>query len=99
MTDKTKEIGKPDFITLIAEQRKITKAESAQNLAVVLDTIQSTVAEGKKINFKGFGSFYTSRMEAREGRNPKTGEAMQIAAYNMVKFKASSKLKEICNKK
>lgn len=54
--------------------------------------------QGKEISLIGFGSFSVSKIEARNGRNPRTGEALKIAAYNQPKFKVGQKLKDACNK-
>jgi len=53
---------------------------------------------GKEISFLNFGNFSISKVAARSGRNPRTGAALKIAAYNQPKFKVGSKLKKACNK-
>ena len=54
--------------------------------------------EGKEISLIGFGNFSVSKVEAREGRNPRTGESLNIEAYNQPRFKVGAKLKAACNK-
>jgi len=56
------------------------------------------MGQGKEISLLGFGNFSISKVAARTGRNPRTGTALKIAAYNQPKFKVGSKLKEACNK-
>jgi DNA-binding protein HU-beta len=56
------------------------------------------MGEGKEINLVGFGNFTINKVEARKGRNPRTGESMDIAGYNQPRFKVGSKLKAACNK-
>ncbi len=55
--------------------------------------------KGNEISLIGFGSFSVSKVAARAGRNPRTGEALEIAAYNQPKFKAGQKLKDAVNPK
>jgi len=57
------------------------------------------LSKDNEISLIGFGSFSVSKVEAREGRNPRTGEVLQIAAYNQPKFKVGQKLKDAVNKK
>ncbi len=61
-------------------------------------SVIDAMAEGKEISLIGFGNFSVSKIAARSGRNPRTGEALKIAAYNQPKFKVGQKLKDACNK-
>ena len=63
----------------------------------MLNTITKALANGDKIPLVGFGTFAVSKREAREGRNPRTGETVTIAARNAVTFKAGSALKDAVN--
>jgi DNA-binding protein HU-beta len=56
------------------------------------------MTEGNEISLIGFGSFSVSKIEARNGRNPRTGLALDIPAYNQPRFKVGKKLKDACNK-
>ena len=56
------------------------------------------MGQGKEISLLGFGNFTVSKVAARDGRNPSTGAALKIAAYNQPKFKVGQKLKSACNK-
>ena len=68
------------------------KAVAEQVLASVLGVITDAIAAGEKVALLGFGTFSVSERAAREGRNPQTGEAMNIPAKKVVKFKAGTKL-------
>ena len=60
-------------------------------------SVTSALAEGDEVSLIGFGNFSVSKMASRPGRNPKTGETIQIKAYNQLKFKAGQKLKDAVN--
>ncbi len=70
-----------------------TKRAAEEALSAVLDSIAKGVKKDKKVQIIGFGTFEVKKRAARMGRNPKTGEAMKIAASKSVGFKASSTLK------
>lgn len=70
-----------------------TKRAAEDALAAVLDSVSGALKGGQKVQIIGFGTFEVKNRAARMGRNPKTGEAMQIAASKSVGFKASSTLK------
>ncbi len=62
-------------------------------------SVIDALSKGNKISLIGFGSFSVQKVEAREGRNPRTGNTLKIAAYNQPKFKVGQKLKDAVNKK
>lgn len=72
-----------------------TKRQAEEAVAAVLDSIAKGVKKDKKVQIIGFGTFEVKKRGARMGRNPKTGEAMKIAASKSVGFKPSSTLKEL----
>lgn len=88
---------KTELVEAIAAKSGLTKADSSRALEAFMDVVGETLKKGDKITLTGFGSFDVSRREAREGRNPKTGLPVKIAARNSVSFKAGSKLKERVN--
>ncbi len=90
-------MNKGDLINKIAEDANLTKAQATEALNVVMSSIQDTLKDGKKVTLVGFGTFSTSERAARDGRNPKTGEIIQIAAKTMVKFKPGKELAESVN--
>lgn len=90
-------VRKPEFVASIAEKTGMTKADSEAALAAVLETISEEVAAGKRISMVGFGTFKLTRRAARAGRNPRTGEAIEIKASNSPSFSAGKAFKEKCN--
>jgi len=76
-----------------------TKVEAEKTIDMFTSSVIDALGEGKEISLVGFGSFSVSKVEAREGRNPRTGDALKIAAYNRPKFKVGQKLKDAVNKK
>lgn len=66
---------------------------------VFIDAVLTALEEDNEISLVGFGRFYKTYAKARKGRNPRTGEPMEIAAYVQPRFTAGIKLKEACNKK
>jgi DNA-binding protein HU-beta len=90
---------KADFVTALAEQTGQTKKESEGTLQAVLDILQAQVSEGKKVTLPGFGSFVLKSRAARKGRNPQTGEEMQIAASKSPGFTPSKAWKDMVNGK
>lgn len=88
---------KADFVSAVAEKTGMTKAESDLALAAVLNVIATEVADGKRISLPGFGTFKLNFRAARKGRNPATGEEIDIKSSYSPSFSASKTFKEICN--
>mmetsp|Transcript_6370 Transcript_6370/g.11648 ORF Transcript_6370/g.11648 Transcript_6370/m.11648 type:complete len:186 (-) Transcript_6370:270-827(-) len=88
---------KAEFVSAISEKTGMTKAESDMALAAVLNVIATEVSDGKRINLPGFGTFKLNFRQARKGRNPATGEEIQIKASFSPSFSASKTFKEMCN--
>jgi len=86
------------IITHIADQHKCTKIEAEKVIDKFTSSVIDAIGQDKEISLIGFGNFTVSKVAARNGRNPSTGAALKIAAYNQPKFKVGSKLKEACNK-
>ncbi len=86
-----------DLKASVAEKAGLSKADAGSAVSAVLDTISEALAKGDKIALVGFGNFEVSERAAREGRNPATGETIQIAASKAVKFKAGKALKDSVN--
>ena len=90
--------GKADIVDAIADGVEgITKKQAAEAFDATVETIASLLKDGERVQIPGLGSFSVSRRDARTGRNPKTGEAIQIAASNVAKFKAGKDLKDRLN--
>jgi DNA-binding protein HU-beta len=88
---------KSDLIAQVAEQTSLTKKDSAAAIDAVFASITAALAQGDGLSITGFGSFAISDRAAKEGRNPKTGEKMAIAASKAVKFKPGKALKDSVN--
>ena len=92
-------MNKSEFITDIADQHKCTRIEAAKVIDTFTSSVIAALGQGKEISLLGFGNFTISKVAARNGRNPRKGSALKIAAYNQPKFKVGSKLKDAVNKK
>ena len=90
-------MNKTELIDAIAEEAGLTKADAKKALEAFLASIEKTLKKGDKISLVGFGSWSVSEKPAREGRNPKTGETIKIAAKKVVKFKAGAELSNAVN--
>ena len=88
---------KSEFIETMAKDHGISKVEAEKAINLFTKTVTSLLAKGQEINLIGFGKFHVAQVAAREGRNPKTGEALKVGPYAQPKFSAGSNLKEECN--
>ncbi|MBT5187119.1 MAG: HU family DNA-binding protein [Kordiimonadaceae bacterium] len=91
-------MNKNEFIASVAGSAGISKTDASNAVDAVLDTISNTLASGGEVRMTGFGTFSTANRAASTGRNPRTGEAIQIAASTRPKFKAGKGLKDSVNK-
>jgi DNA-binding protein HU-beta len=87
-------MNKGDLIGAIARDAAITKTQAQNALDSLVDNVQSALKQGEKVTVVGFGTFSTSKRDARVGRNPQTGASIQIAAKKVVKFAAGKALKD-----
>lgn len=92
-------MNKTELIDALAQKCDFTKADAARAVDSLTDIIAETLAKGESIALLGFGNFTITERAARVGRNPKTGEPLQIAASKVPKFTAGSKLKAAINGK
>ena len=90
-------MNKTELIAAIADQAGLTKKDSEKALKAFTDVVAAELKKGEKIQLVGFGTFEVSEREKREGRNPRTGETMTIAASKTPKFKAGKQLKDEIN--
>ena len=88
---------KTELINQVAEKSGLTKKDSAVVVEAFQDAVAEALTAGDGLTLTGFGSFVVSERDAREGRNPKTGEKMAIAASKSVKFKPGKLLKDALN--
>ncbi|HVR30334.1 MAG TPA: HU family DNA-binding protein [Thermoanaerobaculia bacterium] len=89
--------GKADIVDEIAAKADVTKKQAAEAFEVVIDSITRSLKRGERVQLPGFGSFSVSRRDARLGRNPATGQTIQIPASKSVRFKMGKDLKETLN--
>jgi len=87
-------MNKGDLVDKIADRATVTKKQADSVLTAALETIMEAVAEGEKVTLVGFGSFERRERKAREGRNPKTGDKMEIPATSVPAFSAGKLFKE-----
>lgn len=85
---------KVELVSQVAEQADFTKKDARAAVDAVLDAIQTALANGEKVQMVGFGNFEVRQRAARKGRNPQTGEEIEIAATKVPAFKAGKALKE-----
>lgn len=90
-------MNKSELIEHIASEADISKAAAQRALDAVTGAITKTLKKGGTVALVGFGTFAVSKRKAREGRNPKTGEAIKIAACKVAKFSPGKRLKEALN--
>ena len=92
-------MNKEELVQEIAKKANVTQKEAAEVLGAWVDTIQKTVAKGKKVTLVGFGTFEAGKRAARIGRNPQTGKELKIAAKTVPAFSAGKKFKTAVNGK
>ena len=90
-------MNKQEFITHIANQHECKNVEAKKAIDMFTSSVIDAMGQGNEISLIGFGHFSTTKIAARGGRNPRSGEAIQIKAYTQPKFKAGQKLKDACN--
>lgn len=87
-------IGKKELVKSVSETTGLNKDEAAKVVDAVFGTIETALQEGSKVQLIGFGTFEVRERAARTGRNPQTGEEMEIAASKVPAFKAGKGLKD-----
>ena len=86
-------MNKTDLIDAIAAESGLSKADAAKTLDAFVNTITKAVADGDSVSLIGFGTFKVSARAARTGKNPKTGEALEIPATTVPKFTPGANFK------
>jgi DNA-binding protein HU-beta len=87
-------LTKSELIDKMAESADISKVAAGKALTALMDGVKATLKKGNKVSLVGFGTFSITKRKARKGRNPKTGEAIKIAAAKVPKFTAGKGLKD-----
>lgn len=90
-------MNKSELITQISINADISKLDAERALNSLTSTVSEALSDGQDVILTGFGSFKVSKRAARTGRNPQTGETIQIASANVPGFKAGKALKDACN--
>jgi len=90
-------VNKNDLVVAVADDAGLSKADAAKAVDSVFDQITGSLKSGEEVRLVGFGTFNVTRRAASTGRNPRTGEAIQIKASNQPKFKAGKGLKDAVN--
>lgn len=91
-------MNKTELVDAIAKKTELSKKDAEKALKAFTDVVAEELTKGEKIQLVGFGTFEVVERPAREGRNPRTGETMPIAASKAPKFKAGKALKDAVNK-
>nr|WP_258360692.1 HU family DNA-binding protein [Moorella sulfitireducens] len=87
-------MNKMDLVASVAEKTDLTKKEAEKVVSAVLASIEEALAQGDKVQLVGFGTFEIKERAARVGRNPRTGEEIEIAATRVPVFKPGKALRE-----
>lgn len=90
-------MNKADLVNSLAENTGLTKTKSNEVIDVIVSTISEALKNGDKVTLVGFGTFTTTQRDSRKGRNPKTGEVLEIPAKRVAKFKAGTELTKSVN--
>lgn len=90
-------MNKNDLVASVADATELSKTDAAKAVASVFDAITKELSGGGEVRLVGFGTFSVGRRQASQGRNPRTGEKIQIPASNQAKFKAGKSLKDSVN--
>ena len=86
---------KTELVSVVAEKAGLTKVDADRAVKALLDAITDCLKSGDKLSLVGFGTFSVSQRAARTGKNPRSGEKIEIAASNTPRFKAGKALKEV----
>lgn len=87
-------MNKSELVAMMADKAELSKKDAEKALNAFIESVQETVKTGDKISLAGFGKFELRKREAREGKNPRTGEKLTIAACNAPAFKAGKAFKD-----
>lgn len=90
-------MNKNELVAAVADASSLSKADAGKAVDAVLDSVTDALKSGSEVRLVGFGTFSVSNRAASEGRNPRTGEKIQIPASKQPKFKAGKGLKDAIN--
>lgn len=87
-------MNKTDLVNAVAEKSELSKKDAAKAVDAVFQTVMDSLSEGERVQIIGFGNFEVRDRAARKGRNPQTGEEIQIPASKVPAFKAGKALRD-----
>lgn len=90
-------MNKVEFIEALSQKMEVNKKDAEKALSAFVETVKEELAKGERVSLVGFGAFEIAERAARMGRNPKTGDLVQIKASKAPKFKAATALKKSLN--
>jgi DNA-binding protein HU-beta len=90
-------VTKSEFVEQVSASHGLSKKEAENAVDAVFGTIQDALTRGSEVSLTGFGKFHIAERGARQGKHPRTGEAIQIAASRVPRFTAGAKLKQAVN--
>ena len=90
-------MNKTELANSIAKETGLSKSKSNEVINAFVSAVSESLSKGEKVTLVGFGTFTTSQREARKGRNPKTGELINISAITVARFKSGSVLSKSVN--
>ena len=90
-------MNKADIIEHIATSAEVSKSAAERAVDALVGAVKTSLKKGDMVTLVGFGTFYVGKRQARTGRNPRTGEALTIAASRVPKFRAGKSLKDAIN--
>lgn len=90
-------MNKKELIEAVAEKAELSKSKAEQAVNAFLNATQKALVDGETVQLIGFGTFGVAERSARKGRNPQTGQEIEIPASKVPQFKAGTKLKEAVN--
>lgn len=96
-TSKGVPVNKNDLIAQVADQAGLSKSDAGRAVDSMISSIEAALKSGDEVRIVGFGTFSVANRAATTGRNPRTGETIQIAASKQPKFKAGAPLKQAVN--
>jgi DNA-binding protein HU-beta len=90
-------VNKTDLVTQVAKEANISKEDATVAIEATFSNIASALSRGETVRIVGFGNFQVAKRKASSGRNPRTGETIDIPASNVPKFRAGKALKDAVN--
>ena len=89
---------KANLVEIVFEKVGLSKKEAQDIIEIIFDTIKESFIEGESVKISGFGTFNVRKKNSRRGRNPKTGEEIEITPRRVLTFRASNQLKKVIEK-